>query len=197
MAEIYGAPEPVPGNRIIGAADNMVIDAGQGLKLKVIETLGHAAHHLSFYSSVHKGVFTGDAAGIYLDEADSVIPTTPPPFRLELALASLRKLTYLKPESLFYSHFGMADQAEKRLQMYSEQLKLWARITEEGVRNRDSIEEITRRIFEKDKMVHRIRSFVEANQILMKTGIGNSVQGFVDFAEKSRLNSSVVSKSNS
>jgi glyoxylase-like metal-dependent hydrolase (beta-lactamase superfamily II) len=187
IAEIYGSPEPVAENRIIAAHDNMILNVEKDLELRVTETLGHASHHLSFYSSSHRGVFPGDAAGIYTRECDITIPTSPPPFRLDASLTSLEKLISLKPEFLFYTHFGKADEAIDRLRNYSEQISLWAKIAQEGVKNRKRIDEITEKILEEDEKVGRIVSLLSTNPLLMKAGIRNSVQGLIDSAEKSNL----------
>ena len=187
MAEIYGKPEPVPENRIITAAEGMTFEAGKNVRLKVVETLGHAAHNLSYLEISRKGVFTGDAAGIYLHEFDVVIPTTPPPFHLDIALASLNKLINLNPTFLYYSHFGKAGNAVQRLRNYARQLKLWAIIIAEGVKNGQSTETIWERIVTEDPTMRRISSFLSSHPIFMKTTIGNSVQGFIDSAAQSTL----------
>ncbi|MCD6432033.1 MBL fold metallo-hydrolase, partial [Candidatus Bathyarchaeota archaeon] len=145
ITRIYGRPEPVPRERIITAADGMVIDLGDDVKLKVVETLGHASHHLSYYDRLSDGIFTGDSAGIYVDKADVVVPTSPPPFRLDIALASIDKMMMLKPKSLYYTHFGKGTDAVERLRMYKEQLKLWARIAKEGIERGEDLKMISRR----------------------------------------------------
>jgi glyoxylase-like metal-dependent hydrolase (beta-lactamase superfamily II) len=117
VAEMYGKPEPVPKERIITATDGMTLDIGNNVRLKAVETLGHASHHLSYYETLSEGIFTGDAAGVYLNEFDVVVPTTPPPFRLNIALESLGKLINLKPKYLYYSHFGKADNPIEKLQL--------------------------------------------------------------------------------
>jgi len=66
ITELYGAPEPVPFERIIAAEDGMTFDLGKNVEFKVVETLGHASHHQSYYETFGRGVFPGDAAGIYL-----------------------------------------------------------------------------------------------------------------------------------
>ena len=187
MAEIYGAPEPVPENKIIAAAEGMTFDAGNDVRLKVVETLGHAAHNLSYCHLLTNGIFTGDAAGIYLSEFDVVIPTTPPPFRLGVALASLNKLVNLNPALLYYSHFGKVADAVLRLKNYALQLKLWAGIAEEDVKNGRSMEAIKERILAEDPTMRKIGSFLKANPIFMKTVVENSVQGFIDFATTPKL----------
>ena len=96
VSEIFGKPEPVPKERIIPVTEG-TFDLGDGAKLKAIETLGHASHNLSYQESFNGGVFPGDAAGTYFPEFDVVVPTTPPPFHLDAALASLDKLISLQP----------------------------------------------------------------------------------------------------
>jgi len=187
LAEIYGAPEPVAKDRIIAAADDAIFDVGNNVRLKAVETLGHASHHLSYYDFLNNGVFPGDAAGIYISEFDLVIPTSPPPFHPNIALASLDKLASLRPNALYYSHFGKAMHAAKRLKNYAQQIKLWAKIAEEGVRNKQSPEAIRERIFSEDKVMRRAALYLRSHPILMKTVIENSVQGFIDSAEKSRV----------
>jgi glyoxylase-like metal-dependent hydrolase (beta-lactamase superfamily II) len=185
LAEVYGVSEPVPEDRITIAADNAIFDVGNNVKLRAVETLGHASHHLSYYDFLNKGVFPGDAAGVYVSGFNVVVPTSPPPFHLDSALASLRKLISLKPKALYYSHFGKASGAVMRLKDYALQIKLWAKIAEEGVRNRQSSDAVRERILAEDKVMRRTASFLRSHPIFRKTVIENSAQGFIDFAEKS------------
>jgi len=131
VVERFGKPLPVPEDRIIAASDGLTFEAGN-VKLKAIETLGHASHHLSYYEPVNRGVFPGDAAGIYLSQFEVVVPTAPPPFHPDVALASLDKLIRFNPQTLYFSHFGNASDAVKRLQDYALQIRLWADIAREA-----------------------------------------------------------------
>ena len=184
IAEMYGKPEPVPEERIIAATDGMTFDIGNNIGLKVVETLGHASHHLSYYEPLSEGIFPGDAAGIYLNEIDVIVPTTPSPFRLDVALASLDKLISLKPKVLYYSHFGKAYNAVEKLQTYAQQLKLWAKITRQGIENKESLEAISKRIIESDVAVQKAKEYIKAHPVLSETVLNESVRGFIDFVEK-------------
>jgi len=184
ITEIYGAPEPVPEERIIAATDGMILDIGNDVRFKVIETLGHASHHLSYYEPLTEGIFPGDAAGIYLKEIDVVVPTTPSPFRLDIALASLEKLISLKPKVLYYSHFGNAEDAIEKLRAYANQLKLWARIAKQGLENGEGLAAISKRILESDEAVRKAKDYIQAHTVLSETVLGESVQGVIDFVEK-------------
>jgi len=184
VTEFYGEPEPVSEERIIAATDGMIFDAGNNVKLKVVETLGHASHHQSYYETLGGGVFPGDAAGIYLKEFDTVVPTTPAPFRLDTALASLGKLIDLKPKALYYSHFGEASNAVGRLQAYASQLRLWAKIALQGIRNKQGLEAVRTKIIESDESLRKSVEFVRAHPVFNETVLNNSVQGVMDFVQK-------------
>ena len=185
IAEIYGKPEPVPEERLIAATDGMTVNIGNDVSLKVVETLGHASHHLSYYEPLNEGIFPGDAAGIYLNEIDVIVPTTPSPFRLDIALASLDKLISLKPKVLYYSHFGKAYNAVEKLQTYAQQLTLWAKIAKEGIENKESLKVISKRVIESDRAVQKAKEYIKAHPVLSETVLNESVQGFIDFVEKS------------
>jgi hypothetical protein len=101
-------------------------------------------------------------------------------------LSSLDKLVKLNPSALYYSHFGKVSDAVKRLQDYALQLKLWAGIAAEGVKNKQSLEEIRERIFAEDKVMRKLAGFFKSHPIYAKTMLENNVQGFIDFAEKSQ-----------
>jgi len=184
IADMYGKPEPVPEQRIIAASNGMTLDVGNKVKLKVVETLGHASHHLSYYDMLSNGIFPGDAAGVYLNEFDVIVPTTPQPFRLDIALASLDKLISMKPEALYYSHFGKADKAVKRLKTYRQQLILWAQIARQGIENKESLESISKRILESDGALRKATEYIKAHPILSVTVFNESTQGVVQFVEK-------------
>lgn len=181
LAEMYGEIEPVSQERVVVAADGMVIDLGNGVELKILEMPGHASHELSFCEETSRGIFPGDAAGIYLNRLDAIIPTTPPPFNLEMTLASLERLVAMKPRWLYYSHFGPTDEAIKKLQTYVSQLKLWAEVILEGTREKEDLATIYNRILEKDPATRMAARFIEKHLILRRGVIMQNIQGFVEY----------------
>jgi glyoxylase-like metal-dependent hydrolase (beta-lactamase superfamily II) len=186
VAEIYGEPLPVPENHIITATGGLTLDAGNNLRLESVEALGHASHNLSYYESLNQSIFPGDAAGMYIGDFDVVVPTTPPPFRLDVALRSLEKLASFEPKVLYYSHFGKAGDGVKRLRDYAAQIKLWGEIAEDGVNHGQSQSAITERILREDEAMRKAAAFFKTHPVLVKTAIENSVQGFIDYGEKSQ-----------
>jgi len=184
LSQVYGEPEPVPEERIIAATDDMTFDIGNNIKLKVIETLGHASHHLVYYETLSQGIFTGDAAGIYLNKYDTVVPTTPSPYRLDIALQSLKKLISLKPRFLYYSHFGKAYNAVEKLQAYKKQLKLWEEIARQGIEKGENLRAISNRIIESDVALQKVEKYIKSHPILSKTVLEQSVEGVIRYVER-------------
>ncbi len=185
VSGIFGKPEPVSKERMIPITEGS-FNLDDGAKLTVIETPGHASHNLSFHESFNGGVFPGDAAGTYFPEFDVVMPTTPPPFYLAAGLASLDKLISLKPTALYYSHFGKASNGVQRLKDYKSQLRLWAKVAEEGVRKNQSLEEVRERIIAEDTVMHQLANYLKSHRIYSRTALGNSVQGFIEYAKQNQ-----------
>jgi glyoxylase-like metal-dependent hydrolase (beta-lactamase superfamily II) len=180
VAELYEKPVQVAEERVVAAADGMVLDLGEGVELKVIETLGHASHHQSYYEKRSRGIFPGDAAGIYVPGFDVIIPTTPSPFYLEAALESIDKLKQLKPKVLYYSHFGQANEAEEKLQMHAEQLKLWAEVVAEKMREGATLEELKEELENRDPSLRKVKDYLQTHPILGRGAILQSVEGFAE-----------------
>ena len=184
ITDMYGAPEPVPEDRIIAGVDGKVFDVGDDVRLQVVETVGHASHHQSYYDMLSQNIFSGDAAGVYLNQIDVVVPTTPPPLRLDLALASLNKLVGLRPKALCYSHFGRSMNAVEKLEAYKTQLRMWAAIAKEGLDKKESVETIGKRIAERDANMRRAMEHLKMHPVLSETVLNESVMGVVDYVAK-------------
>jgi len=184
VSEIFGKPEPVPQNRITAMTEG-AINLGEGT-LTIFETLGHASHNLSFHESFNNGVFPGDAAGTYFSEFNLVSPTTPPPFYLEASLLSLDKLVSYRPSMLYYSHFGKANDAVRRLRGYKAQLLMWDKIVQDAVKQNQSFEQITERVLTEDPMMNKLSVFLQGHRVYAKTAIENSLCGFTEYVKKAQ-----------
>jgi len=184
VAEMYGEFQPVPEGRVLIAKEGMVVDLGDGVDLKVLEMPGHASHELSFYEKNSQGVFPGDAAGIYLNKFNVIMPTTPPPFHLEMALSSLKRLIKLKPSWLYYSHFGPASDAVKKLETYAARLILWGKIILEGMENGENFETICEKISEKDPLTPEVEDYIKNHLVLSRGIVKQNVYGFIEYLQK-------------
>jgi len=184
VAELYEAPEPVSPERILPASDGFTVDLGKGVALEAIETLGHASHHFSYFERNSRILFPGDAAGIYLNQFDVIVPTTPPPFHLETTLASINRLEKKVPKLLCYTHFGVATDAIEKLERHAAQLRLWAEIVADGLRKGETLDAISESIRQKDPAVRAVNDYIKAHPILGRGMVKQNVQGFVEYLQK-------------
>jgi len=181
LAELYKEIKPVPKEKVITTTDGEIIDLGGNVKLRVLETLGHASHHLSFHESESRGVFLGDAAGVYLNKFDVIVPTTPAPFNLEMTLASINRLAKIKPKNLYYTHFGQVDDAVRRLETYKNRLKLWAEVILKEMKSEDNQERIYQKILRKDPQINTVSDFLQNHLIFRRGILMQNIQGFVEY----------------
>ncbi|MGA2158581.1 MAG: MBL fold metallo-hydrolase [Dehalococcoidia bacterium] len=147
LAIKYGEIEPVPAGRIIAAADNMKLDMGDS-ELEIYFTPGHAIHHLSLFDRSQGILLAGEAAGVCTE--GKIRPATPPPFKLDVMLASVDKLIELNPSKLCYGHFGCYDNGLERLKQYREKLLMWHKIVIEEMGWGKNPDEILAVLREKD-----------------------------------------------
>jgi glyoxylase-like metal-dependent hydrolase (beta-lactamase superfamily II) len=187
VAIAYQEIEPVPENRVITPSDGATFDLGGSVQVKVLETLGHASHHLAYFDSDSQGVFQGDAAGIYFPKLDATIPTAPAPFHLEMTLASLQKMAQLQPKRLYYTHYGPVENAPERLKRYEAQLHLWASVISEAVKRGDTLESIYQQILEQDPQMKATADFI-AKHLVLREGVAmQNVHGYVEYFKKKLL----------
>jgi glyoxylase-like metal-dependent hydrolase (beta-lactamase superfamily II) len=187
VAIAYQEIEPVPENRVITPSDGATFDLGGSVQVKVLETLGHASHHLAYFDTDSLGIFQGDAAGIYFPKLDATIPTAPAPFHLEMTLASLQKMAQLQPKRLYYTHYGPVENAPERLKRYEAQLHLWASVISEAVKRGDTLESIYQQILEQDPQMKATADFI-AKHLVLREGVAmQNVHGYVEYFKKKLL----------
>jgi len=113
----YGAIEPVPELQLKIVEDGDKISLGKR-DLTIIDTPGHASHHIVILDELTGGLFCGEALGLIYNEAIQPLPAVAPPgFDEELYIATMKKLQKLKPKLLFYSHNGIGHEPDKQIPM--------------------------------------------------------------------------------
>ena len=129
LDRVFGELLATPAERVRALGDTGEVDLGDGRRLTSTYSPGHASHHVGLLDSETGDLYVGDAAGIYVPEADLVRPATPPPdFDLPLALASIETFRTLAPTRLLFSHYGPATAVEEVLERSSEELELWVEL---------------------------------------------------------------------
>lgn len=132
---LYGGLDRTPEARIAAAEDGHRVSVGPGRDLVMIETTGHARHHMSVHDEATGTVMAGDAAGARL-AGGGLYPTLPPPdVDLVAAQASVARLAALAPELLCLGHCGPVDDAGADLALAREQLGRLAAAGEAGGRD--------------------------------------------------------------
>ncbi|MDT7572547.1 MAG: hypothetical protein QOE05_2721 [Actinomycetota bacterium] len=130
MDRVFGDLLPTPVERVRALDDIDSVDLGGGRSLRSHWSPGHASHHVGLLDSETNDLYVGDAAGIYVPEADLVKPATPPPdFDLPVALASIESFRALQPDRLLFSHYGPVTAIDETLDASVEELELWVEMT--------------------------------------------------------------------
>jgi glyoxylase-like metal-dependent hydrolase (beta-lactamase superfamily II) len=126
---LYGGLRPVDRGRIQPVKGGDMISFGAGRMLEVIGAPGHASHEICLFDRRILALFTGDAAGLFFNDTNEVVPTTPPPdFNLEVSIQTINALARLKPKRLLFSHFGETKQALEVLVEAKRKLRSWGDI---------------------------------------------------------------------
>jgi glyoxylase-like metal-dependent hydrolase (beta-lactamase superfamily II) len=117
MERLWGEVLPVAQERI------RVLHGGETLgDFHVAYTPGHASHHVSYLHEPSGWAFTGDLAGVRIEDGCVLPPTPPPDIDLRAWRASLELIEGWRPRSLAVTHFGVHHDVGHHLQALWEQL---------------------------------------------------------------------------
>ncbi|MBT4330755.1 MAG: MBL fold metallo-hydrolase [Gammaproteobacteria bacterium] len=118
---------PIPVERVTEMEEGMELDLN-GRPLRMVDTPGHAKHHLCVWDEQSKGLFTGDVygnsypelttvKGRYLTPVTSPVQLDPPAWH-----ASIDKILAMNPERLFLTHYGILEQPAARAEQLHKDL---------------------------------------------------------------------------
>ncbi len=111
MRRSYGSVVPVEPSRVVEAPDGLRLDLA-GRSLLVLDTPGHARHHVCVWDEASRGMFTGDTFGVAYRELASergalVLPTTTPvQFEPEALHRSVDRLLGFEPRAAYLTHYS-------------------------------------------------------------------------------------------
>jgi hypothetical protein len=146
-----GCPQvsPVSEDRIMSVSGGEVLDLG-GRELEIIETLGHAPHHISIFERLTKTLFPGDVAGALYDphkNARARPDILPPLYDVKKAVDSIRRLRALNPVLILRFGYNCVDYwPNKTLEWAEEDVLAVERIILEGMQQKISSVEIGQRM---------------------------------------------------
>lgn len=111
--EMYGDILPIPAERIVAAEDETTVLFGDR-ELLLLDTPGHAKHHITIHDSLSGHLFTGDTFGFSYRHLDAggrqfIYPTTSPSqFDPDALHRSVRLIASFKPEAVYVTHYSQA-----------------------------------------------------------------------------------------
>ncbi len=106
--------------------------------LKIVETPGHARHHISFV--FEEVIFCGEALGVTFPMDDGIYlrPATPPVFDLKSYLASIDSLEGVYTnQALSFGHYGYGARGVDYFRKAREQIELWCRVVKSKTFSKD------------------------------------------------------------
>jgi glyoxylase-like metal-dependent hydrolase (beta-lactamase superfamily II) len=179
IAEAFGPFRPVKEEMCIPHTQAAIED------LDVIETPGHAPHHLSF--SYHENLFAGEAGGNYysVQGMDYLRPATPPRFYLKVFLETIDRLMALKEQRICYAHFGDAPDSTRMLKRFRAQILRWKEVVQKEIAG-GSDHLLTRcvdRLLKEDPDLKAFELMDPDMQDRERFFMANSVRGYVEFLQ--------------
>jgi hydroxyacylglutathione hydrolase len=115
---LYGRLAPIEAERIVEANEGLELDLA-GRRLRVLETPGHARHHICIWDELARAFFTGDVFGLSYRELDVegrafVFPTTTPTqFDPDALHASIDRLLTFRPDAMYLTHYSRVTEVER------------------------------------------------------------------------------------
>ena len=186
MAEAYQPPLPVP-------AQNIITREQLPAAWQVIDTPGHAPHHVSFLVNLagQRVCFGGEALGVVAGRGaedwfrdgvrrTGIRPATPPKYIPEIGRASMKKLAAGQWDLFCCAHGGavtdrtLPERALKQNQFWEKEI---AAGLEKGLSEQQMIQLMVR----DDPELADLAFYTEENHQREIYFIGNSVRGFVRF----------------
>ena len=183
IARTYKEIVPVPQNRIFYST---FID--DQIKVDIIETPGHALHHLNFL--IDGFLFAGEVAGVNYPMQDELYLriATPPRFVYEIYKDSLYKAADLKCQSLCFGHYDMRRDVTNIFDAAKQQLELWIKTVSLSYNNNHSVpvQEIFERLIEDDPCLASFNKLEDDIRKREKYFALNSIKGMLDYIQRSK-----------
>lgn len=116
---VYGDILPIAAERIIDAHEGLTLQLG-GRELLMIDTPGHAKHHICIVDKKANAIFSGDMFGLSYREFDVdgrqfILPTTSPTqFDPAEMRASIDRLLSYQPSAMYLTHYAQVHDVPAR-----------------------------------------------------------------------------------
>ena len=115
---LYGDLLPIAEERVVIGKHGDTLLLGERT-LEILDTPGHARHHISIVDHTAKGIFSGDTFGLSYRELDVdgkafIFPTTTPVnFEPDAMHASIDLMCSFKPAGIYLTHYSRVTEVDK------------------------------------------------------------------------------------
>ncbi len=123
MDVLWGEMREITSEQIVEVEHETVIEIG-GQKIKALHTPGHAVHHIAW--QIGDIAFTGDVAGVKIEQGPVIPPCPPPDIHIGDWKASIELLRNANIKHFYLGHFGMVTDIENHLNSLSARLDEYA-----------------------------------------------------------------------
>ncbi len=123
MERLWGAMEQIPEHLLFTPEHLQEVTIGDQV-FTAIHSPGHARHHIAW--QLDEAIFTGDVAGVKIDQGPVVPPCPPPDINLEDWNESLNLLGERNAQSLYLTHYGEVTDIHTHIHQLRNILNDWA-----------------------------------------------------------------------
>ncbi|MED0685471.1 MBL fold metallo-hydrolase [Anoxybacillus ayderensis] len=191
---------PIPEERLIVKEDGETLQIGKNRTLTFLHTPGHANHHFSIYDQKSNGIFTGDTAGVFYPQllsygVELYLPSTSPnQFDPEAMRASIERFMTLRPERIYFGHFGMSTHTQVVWNQLHYWLPLFVQIGYDVVNEQMNLSFTEKTEAVSNRLFDHIQTFLRKQQVLDDADVYKILQldlqvcamGLVDYMEKQK-----------
>jgi len=140
MDRLWGKMEPIDEEYLVTLGDGQSVEFGDTV-FQTIYTPGHAVHHNAYV--LDDVIFTGDVAGVKINNGPVAPPCPPPDINIELWKQSIEKLRKVNAKGIYPTHYGLHENVEEHFTQLENELDDWANYMKPMYDDKLSPEEIT------------------------------------------------------
>ena len=140
MDSLWGKMKPIDEEYLVPLGDGQSVEFGDTV-FQTIYTPGHAVHHNAYV--LDDVIFTGDVAGVKINNGPVAPPCPPPDINIELWKQSINKLRKVNAKGIYPTHYGLHENVEEHFTQLENELDDWANYMKPMYDDKLSPEEIT------------------------------------------------------
>ncbi|GGF03006.1 Glyoxylase, beta-lactamase superfamily II [Chishuiella changwenlii] len=140
MDRLWGKMKPIDEEYLVPLGDGQTVEFGDTV-FQTIYTPGHAVHHNAYV--LDDVIFTGDVAGVKINNGPVAPPCPPPDINIELWKQSINKLRKVNAKGIYPTHYGLHENVEEHFTQLENELDDWANYMKPMYDDKLSPEEIT------------------------------------------------------